>query len=219
MTKNEDKKNKSVKSVVIADDHMIVREGLTQILEKLEDVIVLAEAEDGLAAIAALKKHQPDLLILDAAMPLAKGIEVLADCRRWSPSTAILLFTGFKSANILNDWLQANVEGILLKSSSGEEVEKAVQTVLAGDRYISEEAKAILETTDISAKLTNREREVLSMVATGRQNGEIAERLFLSVRTVEKHRASLMAKLGVHSVSELLVYALKEGLLDEYKQL
>lgn len=219
MTKYKDVKSNVVRSVVIADDHMIVREGLVKILEGLENVSVVAEADDGLAAIAALKKHHPDLLILDAAMPQAKGIEVLADCRRWSPDTAILLFTGFKSANILKDWVQADVEGILLKSSSGEEVEKAVQTVLDGGRYISEEAKSILDTAETDIKLTNREREVLSMIAAGRQNGEIAERLFLSVRTVEKHRASLMSKLGVHSASELLAYAFKEGLLDEYKQL
>ncbi|MCG8492412.1 MAG: response regulator transcription factor [Sneathiellales bacterium] len=219
MTKSEGDKDRKIKSVVIADDHMIVRSGLLQILERLDDVNVVAEADNGLAAIAAVKRYQPDLLVLDAAMPQAKGIEVLADCRRWSSSTAILLFTGFKSANILKDWLQADVEGILLKSSSGEEVEKSVLTILEGGRYVSQEAKDILDKTNLSVKLTNREREVLSMIATGQQNGEIAKRLFLSIRTVEKHRASLMAKLGVHSASELLVHALKEGLLDENKQL
>ncbi len=212
-------KNSAEKSVIVADDHAVVRAGVVDVISQIEGAVVVAEADNGLTAIAVVKKFQPDLLVLDAAMPLARGIEVLADCKRWSPDTTIILFTGFTSANILNDWLQAGVDGILLKNSSAEEMLKAFRTVLEGGRYISSGAKEILETTSSSVKLTNREREVLSMIAAGRQNGEIAERLCLSVRTVEKHRGSLMAKIGVHSVSELLVYALKEGLLDEHRQL
>ncbi len=212
-------KNKTEKSVIIADDHAVVRAGVVDVFSRMDGITVVAEADNGLAAIAVVKKHQPDLLVLDAAMPLAKGIEVLADCRRWSPDTAIILFTGFMSANVLNDWLQAGVDGILLKTSSAEEMEKGFRTVLEGGPYLSSGAQAILETVSDPINLTNREREVLSMIASGQQNGEIADRLCLSVRTVEKHRGSLMAKIGVHSVSELLVYALKEGLLDEHRQL
>ena len=211
--------NRTEKSVIIADDHAVVRAGVVDVFSRIDDVTVVAEAENGLTAIAVVKKFQPDLLILDAAMPLARGIEVLADCKRWSPETAIILFTGFTSANILNDWLQAGVDGILLKTSSAEEMEKCFRAVLEGGRYFSSGAKEIMATTSGPVKLTNREREVLSMIVAGQQNSEIADRLCLSVRTVEKHRASLMAKLGVHSASELLTHVLKEGLLDEYWQL
>lgn len=206
-------------TVIVADDHEIVRRGTCQILDDIPDVRVVAEVADGLSAIAAVKLHQPRLLLLDAAMPHARGIEVLADARRWSPSTAVILLTGFTAGTVLAQWLDADVEGILLKTSTPEDIRAGIETVLAGGRYISPKAQAALEVATARPALTDREREVLSSIAMGRQSREIADRLSISARTVEKHRASLMAKVGVKSVAQLIGYALREGLLDDQSQL
>lgn len=206
-------------TVVVADDHAIVRQGTVQLLSQIEGVEIVAEADNGLTAIAAVKKHKPSLLMLDAAMPMARGIEVFSEARRWSPETRIILFTGFTSLNLLSDWLDAGVEGLLLKSCSPEEIKLACTFVLNGSMYVANAVQDMLKESSGEMALTAREREVLSMIARGNTNASIADRLSISPKTVEKHRASLMTKLGVHSVAELMVYALKEGLLDEHKQL
>lgn len=205
--------------VVIADDHGIVRQGVRHILEAALEQAEIHEAQNGLEAVAAVKLHQPDLLVLDAAMPMARGIEVLADARRWSPETRIVLLTGFTASGILADWLDADVEGMLLKSCQPEEMEKAFLTVLSGGKYMSDDVKALLLDIQDATPLSHREREVLSLVVTGNQNEDIADRLSISKRTVEKHRASLMAKLNVKTVAELMAEAYKRGLLEELKQL
>lgn len=205
--------------IVIADDHGIVRDGTKQVFEQIRGATIVAEVSDGLAAIAAIKTHQPNLLVLDSAMPYAKGIEVLAETRRWSKHTAVVLLTGFTSAGILSTWLDAEVEGILLKSCSTDEMKTCFETVMSGGRFIAEGALEILERATETVALTDREREVLSLLAMGHQNTSIGERLNISSRTVEKHRASLMDKLGVGSLAELIAYALKEGLLDQQTQL
>jgi DNA-binding NarL/FixJ family response regulator len=207
------------RTVIIADDHAIVRHGTRQILENLPDIDIVAEAENGLETIALVKQHSPDMLVLDAAMPLARGIEVYAEVRRWSPDTSILLLTGFTSLNLLSDWVSAGVDGILLKSCRPDEMREGFLTVLNGARYIAKEVKGQLDRENDTPVLTAREQEVLALIATGHLNVNIAERLSISPKTVEKHRGSLIQKLGVHNVAELMVYALREGLLDEHKQL
>ncbi len=207
------------RSVVIADDHAIVRKGFVETLMELEGVEVVAEVGDGLAAIAAVKKHKPSMLVLDAAMPMARGVEVYAEARRWSPDTHIIVCTGFTSINLLADWLDAGVDGLLLKSCEPDEIKLGFQTVLHGSSYVAVRVQEMLQQSTGTAELTDREREVLALIARGHANIEIGERLNISPKTVEKHRANLMTKLDVHSVAELLVFALKEGLLDEYTQI
>lgn len=208
-----------IRTVVIADDHAIVRQGIAQILLQIPNIEIVAEADNGLTAIAAVKKYRPDLLILDAAMPLARGVEVYADVRRWSPETRVILFTGFTSVGLLADWLNSGVDGMLLKTCSSKEILDAFIAVLGGSGYVAKEISKMLESVGSSQDLTPREREVMALVVAGRTNVEIGERLFISVKTVEKHRGSLMAKLGVHGVAELMVLALREGWLEEHKQL
>ncbi len=210
---------KIIRTAVIADDHAIVRQGTLQILTSIDNVEIVAEADNGLSAIAAVKKHEPDLLVLDAAMPMARGIEVYSEARRWTPQTRIVLLTGFTSLSLLADWLDAGVDGVLLKSCSPDELRRGFITVLEGGSYVAKSVQDKLGAAIAPSGLTAREHEVLSLIATGHANRAIAERLSISPKTVEKHRGSLMAKLGVHSVAELMVYALREGLLDEHKQL
>ena len=207
------------KTVIIADDHAIVRQGVAQVLAGIEGAEIIAEAENGLTAISAVKQNKPDLLVVDAAMPLAKGIEVLAEARRWSPDTKVVLLTGFTSAGILSQFLEAGVGGILLKSCAPEVMKAAFEIALNGGHYVSPAVQAILEETPNVSELTLREIEILSLLASGHQNQSIADRLGISRRTVEKHRGNLMLKLDVTTVAELMTYALREGLLDEHKQL
>ena len=207
------------KSVIIADDHAIVRQGVRAVLGQIPNIHIVGEAVNGLEAIAMVKMHKPDMLVVDAAMPLAKGIEVLADTKRWSPETKIVLLTGFTANRILGQWLDAGVDGITLKSCTPDVMETAFRIVLEGGKFIAEDAQAILEENDGLNRLTLRETEVLSMIAGGHQNSSIAEQLGISKRTVEKHRGSLMVKLDVTTVAELMTFALREGLLDEHTQL
>jgi DNA-binding NarL/FixJ family response regulator len=207
-------------TAVVADDHAVVRQGTVQILSQIDGLDIVAEAENGLSAISLVKKHKPTLLLLDAAMPMARGIEVFSEVRRWSPQTRVVLLTGFTSLGLLSDWLEAGVDGLLLKSCPPEEIKTCCSLVLKGSVYIAKSVQEMLASAETGdAAMTAREREVLSMIATGNTNNTIAERLNISSKTVEKHRASLMSKLNVHSVAELMVYALREGLLDEHKQL
>lgn len=212
-------KNQHTKTAVIADDHQVFRDGTRQILEAMENVSIVAEASDGLAAITAVRKYKPDIVILDAAMPMARGIEVYGEARRWSPETKVLLLTGFTSAGFISDWLQAGVDGILLKSCDSAEIALGIKTVLESGNFVAKAVMEILKAAKLAPELTVREREVLALVVSGSSNADIADKLSISSRTVEKHRGSLMQKLNVGSVAELMVYALREGLLEEFRQL
>jgi len=211
--------SKKVRKVVIADDHAIVRQGTIDILGRIPNIEIAAEADNGLTAISLVKKLKPDLLVLDAAMPMARGIEVYSEVRRWSPETAIMLLTGFTSLTLLSDWLDAGVDGVLLKTCPPEEMQSGFLALLNGSSFVAESVREKLEDAISPADLTSREREVLSLIASGNSNVDIANRLSISPKTVEKHRGSLMSKLEVHTVAELMVFALREGLLDEHKQL
>lgn len=211
--------NSKDRTIVIADDHAIVRQGTLLLLSEIPNTRVVAQAADGLSALAAVKKHRPDMLVVDAAMPLARGIEVLSDTRRWSPNTRVILLTGFTSAGILSEWLDAGVEGMLLKSITPEEMKRGFEAVLEGGLFIAADIQDILKRANEVEKLTHREHEVMTLMTTGKTNAEIGDKLSISVKTVEKHRGSLMRKLGVNSVAQLMVYALREGLLEEHKQL
>ncbi|MEM9086578.1 MAG: response regulator transcription factor [Pseudomonadota bacterium] len=207
------------KRAIIADDHAIVRQSLSGILADIGNIEIVAEASNGIETIALVKEHSPELLLLDAAMPLARGIQVYGEARRWSPDTRVIVITGFTSVSMLADWLSAGVDGLFLKSADPEEMRRGFLHVLAGGKFVAEEVSERLAAEPQREELTDREREVLDLIAAGHQNNAIGEKLFISPKTVEKHRASLMAKLGVNSVSALLTYALREGLLDEHKQL
>lgn len=211
--------NPVTRFVVIVDDHAIVRQGTKQIVGTIENTSVVAEADNGISAIALVKKHKPDLLILDAALPMARGVEVYSEVRRWSPLTRVVLLTGFTSIGFLADWLDSGVDGILLKSCAPDELRRCFITVLEGGPYVAKVVSEMLETATAKPGFTAREREILSLITKGQANPAIAARLNISPKTVEKHRASLMAKAGVHSVAELMVYALREGLLDGHSQL
>lgn len=202
-----------MQSLVIADDHEIVREGVKLLLGQHPDLAVVAEATNGLEAISAVKRHKPDLLMLDVSMPYANALEVLIEVQRWSPATKVVVFTGVTSTAMLAELVDSGVDGLIHKSHGSQEVVRAIENVMAGERFIQPEIQSLIEGSSAESRLTSREKQVLQLIVTGNTNAQIAEVLSISPKTVDKHRSSLMKKLNVHSVAELMAYAAREGLL------
>jgi DNA-binding NarL/FixJ family response regulator len=200
--------------VLIADDHAILRNAVRLILATIDGVEVVAEAEDGMQAVALAKRHKPDLLLLDVAMPQMGGLAAIGEIRRWSPETRVVVFTGINRAATLNELRASGAVGVLLKSCTPAEIAEGLSAVIEGREYLAADVRAILESGGPMAELTTRERQILSLVAQGKTNAEIAGMLYISPKTADNHRTNLMRKLDVHSAAELLAVALREGLLD-----
>lgn len=206
-------------TVVIADDHAIVRQGLRNALQAThieipEGIKVVAEACNGFEAISEVKIHQPDLLLLDISMPLAGGAEVVLDIQRWSPATRIVILTGVNAPGQIAHLLEAGVAGLFSKGADLNELYRNLPLILRGGRYIADSFQKVLQERGSAQALTGRERQILNMIVVGKTNKEMARQLNISPKTVDKHRTSLMDKLDVHSVAELLAYAFREGLID-----
>lgn len=184
-----------------------------------EGLEVVAEAENGLEAIAAVRRHRPDLLLLDVSMPAAGGVEVLVETRRWSADTRIVVFTGISAVGLVSELVEAGVDGLFSKAASNELMYEKLPEILRGSRHIAKTFLDILEEQPKRSPLTDRERQTLNMIVAGRSNKEIASALGISVKTVDKHRTSLMQKLNVRSVAQLLALALREGLIDPAREL
>tara|TARA_R110000772_G_scaffold225543_5_gene336189 strand:+ start:3671 stop:4318 length:648 start_codon:yes stop_codon:yes gene_type:complete len=206
-------------TVVIADDHAIVRSGLKATLENqtLVDghiIGVVAEAGNGLEAIAAVKQHRPDLLVLDVSMPMAGGVEVLVETRRWTPETRIIVFTGISAMGKVSELIEAGVDGLFSKAEDNQGLYEHVPMILQGGRYISPFFTNIIDKAPKQDRLTDRERQILNLIVAGQSNKEISGHLGISAKTVDRHRTNLMQKLEVHSVAQLIAYSLREGLID-----
>ncbi|MEX2617558.1 MAG: response regulator transcription factor [Alphaproteobacteria bacterium] len=207
-------------TVVIADDHEIVRAGLRVALETpgvVEDtgLHVVAEAGDGFETLAVVKQHRPDLLLLDLTMPLSGGAEVFNEIRRWSPATKTVVFSSVMAGGVLGQLVEAGVDGMFAKGGPNGLLYEKLPLILRGGKFIAPECLDLIRGQPEAATLTRRERQTLHMVLRGRTTKEIAEAQGISPRTAEKHRASLMAKLDVRSVAELMARALRDGLLDD----
>lgn len=212
-------------SVIIAEDHTIVRQGLRMLLNKCENLEVVGEAGDGLEAIRCIRNMKPDLLILDIRMPKLDGISVINEAKKINPNLKIIVLTIHRDDEYITQAFKAGADGYCLKSSPFDEVEMSVKAVLAGKRYISSEISAkVLGAYLVGEKqgigksgwqrLTQREKEVLKLVGEGYKNKEIANFLYISVKTIEKHRANIMEKLDIHTASGLAGYASEKGLVN-----
>lgn len=199
--------------IVIADDHAIVRDALRDLLCSFGSVEIVAEACHGIEALAAVKTEQPDLLLLDIAMPFVGGLEIIEEIRQWSPRTRIAVFTGVQSGGVIGELQRLGVQGIVLKGASSREMQHGMQQLLAGERFFCSGARSLASATESLANLTARERQVLQQVVSGASNAAIAERFNISPKTVDNHRTNLMRKLDVHSVGGLIQIALREGLI------
>ncbi len=211
-------------SAVIADDHQIVRAGLRAAIEtpglvEPLGVRVVAEAGDGVEAITAVRQHRPHLLLLDVSMPKAGGVEVVGEVKRWSPATKIAVFTGVTAPGLVGSLINSGIDGLFSKAAPNEYMYEKLPVILRGGRAIAQSFLDILEREPQQEILTDRERQTLNCIVRGQSNKEIATTLGISIKTVDKHRTSLMQKLHVNSVAQLLARAVKDGLIDPAKEL
>lgn len=212
-------------SILLADDHQVVRVGLRALLEAEADFKVIGEATNGLEAKDLLERLRPDVLIIDMMMPQLNGLEVIRQIAQLSPQTRAIVLSMHSNEGYVLEALRYGALGYVLKQSNMEELVKAVRTVMNGLAYLSLELsqraiesyrdKAENSVKDAYDTLTNREHEVLQLAAEGRTNAEIAERLVISQRTVEMHRGNLMRKLNLNNQTELVRYALWRGILPK----
>jgi two-component system, NarL family, response regulator NreC len=210
--------------VLLADDHGIVRRGLKSLLETEAGLVVVAEASDGLEALRLVEEHQPDILIVDVGMPKMNGIEVAARTQKFERSPAVIILSMHSDESYITRALAAGARAYLLKDATDEDLLPAVRAVSAGKPYFSPAVTAVLVEdymrqlrarglTDTYLLLTDREKEVLQLLAEGRSNKEVATLLDLGLSTVETHRANLMQKLNLHNTAEIVLYAVRKGLI------
>lgn len=214
MTDRPDRDAAGRNSVVLADDHGLTRAGIRGLLAEIGGFEIVAEVGNGLEAISAIKRLQPDLAILDIKMPHSNGAEVFVEARRWSPGTRIVILTGISAAAMFRELVEAGVDGLFLKTGAARELAEALPRIMAGTPTIGAAAAALIRDSSASMRLTRRELQVLQAIARGESNPAIAARLGISPKTVDSHRTSLLAKLEVHSTAALVARALREGLLD-----
>jgi two-component system response regulator NreC len=210
-------------TVVLADDHPVVRRGLRALLEAEPDFQVVGEAGDGLEAIGVVNSLQPDILVLDLMMGGLNGLEVTRQVGKGSARTGVVILSMYGTESYVLEALRSGAKGYVLKEATSEELVRAVREVAMGRRYLSSSLseraiEVYMEKTksheqDPYDTLSHREREVLHLAAEGCSNAEIASRLNLSRRTVEIHRANMMHKLGLRTQTDLLRYALRRGIL------
>jgi DNA-binding NarL/FixJ family response regulator len=205
--------------ILIADDHPLVRQGLRSVLETQEGWTVCAEAENGRAAVKLGLELKPDVFLIDVTMPELNGLDATRQLCRERPNAAVLILTMHESDQLCADLMRAGARGCLLKSDSPRQLLAAVEAVASGKQYftsfIAAGDKASAETPVRSpARLSAREREIVQLLAEGRTNKEIATFLGIAFKTVDAHRTNIMKRLNMHSVAELVRYAIRERIIE-----
>lgn len=210
--------------ILIADDHQVFREGIASIIEDVKDMQIIAQAKDGREVLTQLEDIQPDVILMDIAMGGADGIETTTLVQKKYPAIKILVLSMHDESNYIVKMLAAGAAGYLLKDAGSTEMIKAIREVAAGKTYYSQQVSAVIvqhltqekkkKEKKAGIPLTRRELEVLELIAEEFTNPEIAEKLFISIRTVDTHRRNLIEKLGVKNTAGLVRYAIKHGLVD-----
>ena len=208
--------------VLVADDHGIVREGLQSLIEKENDLELVGIAENGRKALQMARKHKPDVVVMDVAMPDLNGIDATTQVVDAVPGVKVIALSMHSEKQLVHGMLHAGAAGYLLKESAFEELIKAIRIVFTGKKYLSPDVTDIVLQDYLAPQirgnlpqtpdLTQREREVLQLVVEGHTTKKIASRLNISTKTVESHRSNIMGKLGLHTVAELTKYAVKTGI-------
>ena len=215
---------KSSYRIVIAEDHTILREGLRALLSSDPDFEIVGEASDGRDAVRCVENLCPDLVLMDLSMPGMNGLEAIEEIKTRNPEIKILVLTVHKAEEYIAETLRGGADGYVLKDVSHSELVMAIKRVLAGKRYLSSdvsekviegylEGRESSKTKSVYDTLTQRERQILKLIAEGHKNKEVADYLCISPKTVEKHRANLMRKLNIHSAVGLTAFAIEKGLV------
>ncbi len=211
--------------VIVADDHGVVRKGVRFLLQQENDIEIIAEAEDGREAVRLAADKRADVLIVDIAMPHLNGIDAAAQITKSNPSTRVIILSMYSDEEFLIRALNAGAKGYLLKDSAEPDLVRAVRSVAQGKTFFSPDiAHMLLEDymrrlqqeglQDSYGLLTEREREVLQLLAEGKSNKEAAAILNLSLHTVETHRTNFMQKLGLHNTAEIVIYAMRKKIIS-----
>ncbi len=210
--------------VILADDHTLVRAGLRKLLESVPNLTVVGEAQDGLELLSLVEQLQPDLVLMDIAMPGLNGLEAAARVTRGWPNIRILILSMHQSEEYVRQALRSGAAGYLLKDAAPLELELALKALLAGETYLSpavskgvvnDYVQRLRQDDTPGSGLTPRQTEVLQLIAEGHSSKEIARRLGLAVKTVETHRSQLMKQLDIHEVAGLVRYAMRVGLISD----
>jgi two-component system response regulator NreC len=210
--------------IVIAEDHTILREGLRALLSSDPDFEVIAEAQDGRDAVRCAEQLTPDLILMDLSMPKMDGVEAIREIKKRCPATKIVALTVHKTEEYILSVLRAGGDGYVLKDATHAELVMAIRNVLREKPYLSPgvsekviegylNGRKSVRLISVWDALTSREREILKLIGEGYKNKEIADYLYISTKTVEKHRSNLMKKLNLHSASALTAYAMEKGLV------
>lgn len=209
--------------ILIVDDHALVRAGIRALIEKLPEVQVVAEANNGRDALQLVKVHQPDIVLMDIAMPGLNGLEATKRMTKEFPNTRMMILSMHASEEYVWQALSAGAAGYLLKGAEPAELDLAIKAVFAGETYLSppiskhvirDYVRRVGAGDTLVERLTSRQREILQLIAEGVTTKEIAETLHVSVKTVETHRAQLMERLGIYEIAGLVRYAIKIGLVQ-----
>ena len=209
--------------VVLVDDHALVRQGFRRILEDDPEIAVVGEASNGMEAVGLVKKADPDVVVMDMAMPEMNGLHATMELVKQRPGTKVLILSMYSDEQYVRNALDSGAKGYILKNAIENDLTRAVKAVAAGEQYLSPDLAGVLiraiqtgtfdKSSDPYDRLTQREKQVLQLIAHGKSNKEIAVMLDLSVNTVAVHRANLMSALGVHKTAELVLFAVKKGLV------
>ena len=219
-------------TVLLADDHTLVRAGIRSLLDNLDGIAVVAEADNGRDALRLIEKHRPDLVLMDIAMPEMNGLEAVSEMSRICPRTKVIILSMHANEEYVLQALHSGASGYLLKDSAPAELEIAVRAVLRGETYLSPPVSrhvvsdylrrvggktddGHVQTGGPFSELTPRQREVLQLIAEGYTNQAIASKLSVSIKTVETHRSQLMDRLDVHDVAGLVRYAIRYGIISD----
>ena len=210
--------------ILLADDHTILRDGIRALLEDQQDIEVIGEAEDGQSAVKMAAQLDPDIVIMDIAMPLLNGLEATRHIRRDSPQVKVLILTMHENEEYIRQVLAAGAFGYVLKDAAARDLLGAIRAVYNGEAVLSPAVTRLviedylrwgdIQPMDASNELTSREREVLQLIAEGYTNKEIAEILCLSIKTIQSHRTNLMSKLDLHNRGDLIKYAIQQKIIE-----
>jgi DNA-binding NarL/FixJ family response regulator len=212
--------------VLLADDHIVVRQGLRALLMSEEDIEIVGEADNGRQAIQLVKKLMPDVAVVDIAMPVLNGLEATRQITRAVPSTKVLILSSYSDDEYVQQLTEAGAAGYLVKQTAATDLLKAIREAFRGNAYFSPSIakrlrdhcrEAFVTGQPVKRRsdyLTSREAEVLQLIAEGRANKQIAAELCISIKTVEKHRQQVMNKLGIHDVAGLTRHAIAKGIIE-----